>query len=82
MVSRASRKQPRYLSYLLRMWHTSSGGQWVWRCSLEDPLTGRQHGFGDIQLLFDFLRGQIEIDALTEEGGDCRSTEDPILENV
>jgi hypothetical protein len=68
MESHGSRKPPRYVSYLLRMWQTLSGGQWVWRCSLEDPLPGRQNGFKDIQRLIDFLQRQ--IDASTGQGGD------------
>ena len=71
MESRVSRIQPRYISYLLRLWQTSSDAQRVWRCSLEDPLTGRQHGFGDVELLFDFLRQQIEIEKMIDEGGEC-----------
>jgi len=35
-----SEKPRRYLSYLLRLWQASSGGELVWRASLEDPHPG------------------------------------------
>ena len=53
-------KQPRYLSYLLRLWQTSDGGEQVWRASLESPGTGLRQGFASVQDLFDFLLDQIE----------------------
>ncbi len=68
MESRAIRKQAHYISYLLRLWQTSSDGKWMWRSSLEDPLTGKQHGFGDVEELFAFIRHQIEIEKLNAEG--------------
>lgn len=82
MESHGNLRPPRYVSFLLRLWETFSDGQWVWRCSLEDPLTGRQHSFKDIQRLIDFLNKQIEIDALHEKGGDSQREIDPSLENV
>jgi hypothetical protein len=51
-------KQQRYLSYLLRLWQTSEGGQQVWRASLESPGTGRRLGFASLKDLMDFLYAQ------------------------
>ena len=44
-ASAMSEKPRRYLSYLLRLWQASSGGELVWRASLEDPHTGERRGF-------------------------------------
>lgn len=46
----------RYLSYLLRLWESADGEEYVWRASLECPRTGDRHGFATIEALFDFLR--------------------------
>lgn len=67
MESQAGREEFRYLSYLLRLWQTSEAGSGVWHCSLEDPHTGVQQGFGDVERLFDFLRKQIDIKKSIEE---------------
>jgi hypothetical protein len=48
-----------YLSFLLRLWRTSSGGEYLWQASVEDPLTGATTGFGTIEALFAFLRAQM-----------------------
>jgi len=45
-----------YLSYLLRLWQITSGGELVWRVSLEDPRTGERIGFANLEALFAFLR--------------------------
>jgi len=47
-----------YMSYLLRLWRTSTDGQGVWRASLTDPLTAERIGFADLEALFEFLRRQ------------------------
>jgi len=44
-----------YLAYLLRLWQITSGGNIVWRASVESPHTGERHGFADLQTLFAFL---------------------------
>jgi hypothetical protein len=49
---------PEYLSYLLRLWHTQSGGDPVWRVALEDPLTQEVVRFDNLPGLFAFLRTQ------------------------
>jgi hypothetical protein len=55
--------RPEYLSYLLRLWHTHSGGATVWRAALEDPLTREVVRFDNLAGLFAFLLSR------TGEGG-------------
>ena len=50
-----NREQGSYLSYLLRLWQTKSGGEQVWRASLESPHTGERKGFASLTDLFTFL---------------------------
>jgi hypothetical protein len=49
---------------MLRLWEARTGGEQVWRASLESPHTGERHGFANLQVLFAFLeeqtRGQAE----------------------
>lgn len=50
---------PRYHSYMLRMWEERSaeyedGAHW--RFQLEDPHTGRRHGFNDLPGLVAYLQ--------------------------
>lgn len=49
-------KQRRYYSYLLRIWEVDGAETPIWRASLEDPHTGEQKGFADLESLFAFLR--------------------------
>jgi len=51
-------QQPRYLAYMLRLWEARSGGEQVWRASLESPHTRERHGFASLQVLFAFLEEQ------------------------
>ena len=51
-------EQPRYLSYLLRLWQTSDKGQTIWRASLESPGTTQRQGFASLKDLMDFLYAQ------------------------
>jgi hypothetical protein len=53
-----SEKPRRYLSYLLRLWQASSGGELVWRASLEDPHTGERRGFACLAELIAYWRGK------------------------
>jgi hypothetical protein len=46
------------MSYLLRLWQSRSGGELVWRASLESPHTGERTGFATLESLFTFLQGQ------------------------
>ena len=45
-----------YCSYLLRLWQVRSGGELVWRASLEDPRTGIRRGFATLEQMFAFLQ--------------------------
>jgi len=47
-----------YISYLLRVWQTSSEGKAAWRASLESPHTGERIGFASLDKLCAFLRQQ------------------------
>jgi hypothetical protein len=53
-----------YLSYLLRLWRadggtvTQSGGEPLWRASLEHSLTGRRVGFASLEDLVEYLQHQ------------------------
>jgi len=46
------------MSYLLRLWQTRSGGELVWRASLQSPDTGERTGFASLESLFTFLQQQ------------------------
>ena len=50
-----SADQTEYLSYLLRLWRSRSGGRWVWHASLESPHTAERQVFGDLEALYAFL---------------------------
>jgi hypothetical protein len=55
-----SEKPRRYLSYLPRLWQASSGGELVWRASLEDPHTGARRGFATLADLVAFLEEEMK----------------------
>ena len=55
-----TKEEPDYLSYLLRL-RRASGGEAVWRASLEDPHTGGLHNFASPDELFGFLRAQMGL---------------------
>lgn len=57
-----------YISYLLRVWQTSSEGSVAWRASLESPHSGERIGFADLNKLFAFLRQQ--TGAVDDSDGD------------
>jgi hypothetical protein len=52
---------PGYVSYLLRLWRTQSGGNLVWRASLQEPLTQEVTRFDTLPGLFDFLLAQVGL---------------------
>lgn len=71
-------REERYLSYLLRLWQTKRGGEWVWRASLESPHTDERRSFVRLTDLFTFLEqetGHRARDQTTssadEKGGDA-----------
>jgi hypothetical protein len=55
-----SGKEPRYVSYLLRLWQTESQGRLVWRVSLQDTRTGVRRGFASLTELLAFLKQEME----------------------
>ena len=55
-----TKEQPDYLSYLLRL-RRVSGGEAVWRASLEDPHTGDLHNFASLEEAVDFLRAHMGV---------------------
>ena len=63
-------ERPRYISYMLRLWQVGDQGQPIWRASLENPHTGEQHGFANVDALFEFVRQEIGIADETREGGE------------
>ena len=56
-------RPPQYLSFLLRFWLVQERGQWVWRASLESPLSDRLQGFSDLRSLFDSLNERLKDSA-------------------
>jgi hypothetical protein len=52
-------EQPRYISYLLRLWQTGGKPELVWRASLESASTGKRRGFASLSELFDFLEEEV-----------------------
>ena len=54
-------KPPAYRSYLLRLWEERSEqpAMVMWRCRLEDPLTGQRHGFASLDALVDWLKVEL-----------------------
>jgi hypothetical protein len=57
----AMNKPRAYFSYLLRLWRSDEATPW--RASLEDARTHEQHAFPETDLLFAFLREQMQADA-------------------
>jgi len=52
-------KRVTYRSYLLRLWCADPSGACNWQASLEDPHTGEQIGFANLEQLFAYLMGRI-----------------------
>ena len=61
-----SRKQPDYLSYLLRLWQTEGKEEITWRASLERADTRERVGFACLEELCAFLQKQ---SGTTKAGG-------------
>jgi hypothetical protein len=56
---------PRYHAYMLRAWEERSetcGQGILWRFQVEDPHTGRRHGFSNLSALFAYLQGVMASD--------------------
>jgi hypothetical protein len=65
--------QKRYRSYLLRLWQIDAQGESGWRASLEDPHTGEQLGFGNLERLFAFLIDQTSGETGSAPAGQVHS---------
>ena len=73
-----SKAQRGYRSYLLRLWQADTGGETVWRASLQSPHTHQRRGFANLADLFTFLENEIGVavqgktvlDGDREGGGD------------
>ena len=72
-----SEKPRRYLSYLLRLWQASSGGELVWRASLEDPHTGERRGFASLAELIACLEEEMRGHILTRDVPDRHEKSQP-----
>ena len=44
-----------YISFLLRLYRARDQEGWIWRASLEDPLTNERLTFPNLSALFAFL---------------------------
>ena len=64
-----SKKQPNYISYLLRIWQ-SNGDRTTWRASLQNPHTDERIGFASIDELCAFLRQQTGAECGSEDSGE------------
>jgi len=53
-----SQVQPRYLSYLIRMWQVKGKRGWQWRAYVESPGSGERQAFPSLDHLIAFLRAQ------------------------
>jgi len=51
-------KYPSYFAFLLRLWNEKKAGSGVWRASLEDPHTGEQIGFANLEALLAYLENK------------------------
>jgi hypothetical protein len=67
--------QSDYTSYLLRIWQTYSGGNLVWRASLESPHTGQRWSFAAPSDLFTFLEEEIHLNTHRQISSDESDTE-------
>lgn len=49
-----------YISFLLRLYRVREQERWIWRASLEDPLTSERRTFPNLSALFAFLNALTE----------------------
>lgn len=64
-----------YRSFLLTLWQEhrrSPGSPAVWRFRLNDPRTGQQRGFADLEALMAALKEEMEDDRTEEAGAPAR----------
>jgi hypothetical protein len=73
MQDEPTKRQGRYLSFLLRLWRENGGDRPFWRASLQRPQTERRLSFATMNDLFDFLEHEVGLDSPSrlpaEEGG-------------
>jgi hypothetical protein len=69
-----TKRERRYISYLVRLWRGRSGGDLVWRASLESPRTGERRGFASPADLF----ASIEQEMRSVAGGEAPPDADEI----
>ncbi len=67
-----TRRERRYISYLVRLWQGRIGGDLVWRASLESPRTGEHRGFASPADLFAFM--EQEMRDVAGDKPPCRSS--------
>jgi hypothetical protein len=65
---------PSYFSYLLRLWCSNSETPFIWRASLENPMTGERHGFENLKNLFAFLEATTAVESSHLDNTDENST--------
>ncbi len=63
-----------YMSFLLRLYRVEHEGRRMWYALLEDPMTGTQYRFPDLDSLFAFLHA-----VLREESPPPSAHSDPSL---
>jgi hypothetical protein len=68
------KQERRYISYLVRFWQGRSGGDLVWRASLESPRTGERRGFASPTDLFAFIELEMRGVAVSEAAPDADRT--------
>ena len=54
-----AKEDPRYFSYLLRVWQADGDDESVWRASLERPGGTKPRGFASLEEMCAYLRRQI-----------------------
>ncbi len=57
---------PRYASYLLRLWQVQNDQQTTWVASIQDPTTGEHRPFASVGALVHFLQAEF---------GECNEAE-------
>ena len=60
-----TKKSPKYLAYLLRLWQEDDSTPW--RATLENAHTGERHGFASLGRLLAFLQDQTGLVLLPDE---------------
>jgi hypothetical protein len=52
--------EPKYHSYLLRLWQEGSGSQSHWRFVVVNLIEGQQRGFASMERMVAFLKEQVD----------------------